>query len=144
MEGVAKKDQCGGEGNNKGIGFGDICTGGLYRYDVQSNIWDKFLTNKDFQRGGGGQSSSTHLKHRSIPTARNDAVQWSERPMGVTSEQTNAAVAIRYTLLSDKNLSICQDRLGTNTITRQTDKQRATRLSQEEGLVCLYSVGLAA
>ena len=79
IEGIAPKTECGGEAN---VNFGDICTGGLYTYDVPSGTWrDNFLTNKDCQvkelfqfdidRGG-----------KFIPSARNDAVQWSERPMG--------------------------------------------------------------
>lgn len=78
VEGVAREKSCLGEGNEGG--FGDICTGGLYSYSVQSKQWTDFVTNKDFQVKEMFQFEVPREKF--VPASRNDAVQWSERPMG--------------------------------------------------------------
>jgi hypothetical protein len=78
IEGVGRQNSCGGEGNDGGNG--DICTGGLYSYDVSSSEWTNFYTNKDLQVKEMFQFDVDREKF--IPGARNGALQWSERSMG--------------------------------------------------------------
>ena len=103
IEGIAPKTKCGGESNVNS--FGDICTGGLYTYDVPSGTWkDNFLTNKDVQAKEVSQFDIDR-GDKFIPSARNDAVQWSERPMGAKNESTPFCFVLDVVLVENRSFA---------------------------------------
>ena len=74
IEGIAWKTACNGDVGSD-AGFGDICTGGLYSYDVKIGEWTSFLTNKNITMTE--KLEATYPREHYIPASRNDAIQWS-------------------------------------------------------------------
>ena len=82
----------------------------MYTYDVPSGTWkDNFLTNKDvqakeiFQFDIDRGDKSSVMKF--IPSARNDAVQWSERPMGAKNESAPFCFVLDVVLVENRSFA---------------------------------------
>ena len=77
----------------------------MYTYDVPSGTWkDNFLTNKDVQAKEVSQFDIDR-GDKFIPSARNDAVQWSERPMGAKNESAPFCFVLDVVLVENRSFA---------------------------------------